>query len=256
MQVEIVLDSKNPYTGKRLTTFYLVYPQTIHNHVLTHRVFSRNASSFRAVSSGRVLAQETVYPVWSKEKRGMQGEKFDALNPGEGRIISKLDRIVDEMESFVSKKCQELLDLGAHHQNVNDYLRPFRNIHVVLTGTEFRNFFNVRLHSKVKPEMEMLARHMKVALDTSTPQERYVHLPFIDPTEYDTLPLWDACLTSIARCARISYLHKGSSDDIELGETMWKRMEYSPFEHVAFARESGVYANFQDWQSYRNQKGQ
>ena len=54
MKVEILLDSINPFNGIRLTTFALEYPQNIHHQVLTHRMFSRNSMSLRAMSFERV----------------------------------------------------------------------------------------------------------------------------------------------------------------------------------------------------------
>ena len=45
---EIVADSLAP-SGVRLTTFVLTYPRFIHAEFMTHRMFSRNASSSRAI---------------------------------------------------------------------------------------------------------------------------------------------------------------------------------------------------------------
>ena len=48
IKVEIVADSINQQ-GDRLTSLVLTYPRIIHAEMMTHRMFSRNASSSRAV---------------------------------------------------------------------------------------------------------------------------------------------------------------------------------------------------------------
>lgn len=71
MKAEILLDSINPYTGHRLTTFYLVYPQNCHQHILTHRMFSRNAMSLRAISTeARHLLELTESEAKQLDKEG------------------------------------------------------------------------------------------------------------------------------------------------------------------------------------------
>ena len=42
----VIADSISP-VGKRITTLELVYPRYIHSEFMTHRMFSRNASSSR-----------------------------------------------------------------------------------------------------------------------------------------------------------------------------------------------------------------
>lgn len=258
MQVEIVLDSVNPYTGQRLTTFSLSYPQYIHNHILTHRAFSRNSSSYRAMSTGRVIKEDLVYPIWTKEKRGMQGQPLDLINPTEYAICLEADLIVQELYEKTLKAVEHLQTLGMHHQNTNEYLRPFNNIYTLITATDFENFFTLRCSNQAKPEIEALARAMRVEYSMSVPIQRYVHLPFIEVDEKEDLTLTDANLTSAARCARISYQSKGFSleQDLELGRRLYEDKHLSPFEHSAFARKDFVnYANFYTWQSYRNYKG-
>src|ERR1700743_2471111 len=62
----------------RLTTLQLRYPKFIHGEFMTHRVFSRNASSSRAIPTERLLAEvrsdiERAAPVfWGKNQKGMQ----------------------------------------------------------------------------------------------------------------------------------------------------------------------------------------
>ena len=45
---EVLIDSVNP-AGQRLTTFVLRFPRFVLSEFNTHRMFSRNASSSRAI---------------------------------------------------------------------------------------------------------------------------------------------------------------------------------------------------------------
>src|SRR5690606_35372760 len=73
----ILADSISP-TGKRITTFQLRYPRFIHSELMTHRVFSRNASSSRAIPVAKMIAQvrnDPAMPIhWGANQSGMQAK--------------------------------------------------------------------------------------------------------------------------------------------------------------------------------------
>lgn len=247
MEVKVLLDSINPYTGTRLTTLHCVYPQFIHQQVLTHRAFSRNSSSLRAISFNRAIEEfDVVYPTWTQEKKGMQGEVIT-----DDYTCFKANEIVGEMYEAVAYGCAKLNDLGIHHQDINNYLRPFQNIHTVISSTDWDNFFQQRLHESTKPDMQKLAQQIYQALEESEPVKQVCHIPFC----VDGLDFQDTCLISAARLARISYF-KWSDDpnkDLELAKKLLKDKHLSPFEHVAFAQPNeGYYANFKDWKQLRH----
>lgn len=258
MEVKILLDSINPYTGTRLTTLHCVYPQFIHQQVLTHRAFSRNSSSLRAISFNRAVDEfEIVYPTWTEEKKGMKGEVVTDY-----RTILQADLMVMRMHQLVTEGCQKLHELGIHHQDINNYLRPFQNIHTVITATDWDNFFEQRLHESTKPDMQKLAQLIYKALEESEPVEASYHIPILEDfmlsdIELDTsnYSFEELKLISAARLARISYF-KWSDDpnkDLELAKKLLKDKHLSPFEHIAFAQEqSGYYANFKDWKQLRH----
>ena len=54
ISASIVADSISP-TDDRLTTVVLKYPRFIHSEVMTHRLFSRNAASSRAIPIEKML---------------------------------------------------------------------------------------------------------------------------------------------------------------------------------------------------------
>ena len=54
IKANIILDSISP-DGVRLTTLELIYPRFIHSEFMTHRMFSRNASSSRAIPVQKMI---------------------------------------------------------------------------------------------------------------------------------------------------------------------------------------------------------
>ena len=78
IQAKIIEDSISS-TGKRITTFQLLYPRFIHAELMTHRVFSRNASSSRAIPVTKMLAmvrEDPAMPIhWGRNQPGMQAKE-------------------------------------------------------------------------------------------------------------------------------------------------------------------------------------
>ena len=256
MTAEIILDSINPYTGIRLTTLHLIYPQSIHPEFLTHRVFSRNSSSGRAISYSRFEKQQRPTIIWTKERKGMQGERLNPIDIDDYVIIKQADVTVDNMHNMVLHYCNQLKELGIHHQDINDFLKPFRFIHTIVTATDWDNFFNQRLdYDNVKPAMFELALEIKSAMNSSSPIDRYYHTPFVDVNDFEKED--DAFLVSAANCARISYQAQGTVEsNIALGRKLIEKQHPSPFEHAAVASEHlQYYNNLNSWRSYRNMKG-
>lgn len=257
MKAEILLDSLNPYTGQRLTTFYLVYPQNCHQHILTHRMFSRNAMSLRAISTDRVNDFDLVYPTWTLEKKGMTGDLADK----EKSYLA--DKELERMFVEISACCNHLKDLGIHHQNINDYLRPFLDIHVILSATDFDNFFQLRLSESTKPDTRKLALAMKQAMEDSKPVKRKVHCPLYKESYNNNIRIVDKSLEETkricaARLARYSYMKWTDklSEDLTLANKLIENKHASPFEHIATASpENKYFANFNSWIQFRKELG-
>ena len=69
---KVIADSWN--SNSRLTTLELEYPRYIHSEFMTHRVFSRNAQSSRAIPVETMidkLMKEDWYPIFMKNQKGM-----------------------------------------------------------------------------------------------------------------------------------------------------------------------------------------
>jgi thymidylate synthase ThyX len=81
--VKILKDSFAP-SGKRLTTWELTYPRFVHSELMTHRVFSRNAASSRAVPISKLIERVKTDPAlpvwWGKNQAGMKArEELDPV---------------------------------------------------------------------------------------------------------------------------------------------------------------------------------
>jgi hypothetical protein len=73
---KIIADSRSALDGSRLMTYELEYPRFIHAEVMTHRVFSRNAASSRAIPVHKMVdlvMDNPAMPIhWGKNQAGMQ----------------------------------------------------------------------------------------------------------------------------------------------------------------------------------------
>lgn len=241
--------------GVRLTTLELYYPRFIHAEFLTHRQFSRNASSSRAIPVKRMLEQVENNPAmpihWGKNQPGMQAreecnEALDLRDWDDLRDEPTREEAWREAAHAAHRVSLEFSRVGYHKQIANRLTEPFQFIKVVVTAAEYDNFFALRLHEASQPEIHELARVMKGAMCQSEPEERSVgehHLPYIKDGEwhkYDWNPFTstDAIKCSVARCARVSYNnHDGSNCDVESDIRLYDQLleagHMSPFEHVA-----------------------
>ena len=261
--VKILCDSSAP-SGKRLTTWELTYPRFVHAELMTHRLFSRNSASSRAIPVEkfveRVKADPAMPIFWGKHQAGMQAYKELDENAKE-----EAERLWLEARDQALEFAEMLKNLGLHKQIVNRILEPWLFITVILSATEFDNFFHLRNHHAAQPEIAFIAKQMWHLYHAEQPREvpeGAWHLPFVTAEERlgcdtDTLKK-----ISTGRCARVSYLtHDGRRDlqkDIELhdklcaGPATGEPGHWSPFEHVARAlAEPTKSGNFIGWHQYR-----
>lgn len=256
---EIILDSISP-ADIRLTTFKLRYPKFIHGELMTHRVFSRNASSSRAVPISKSLQEarsrdlQAAPEYWGAEQKGMQsGGELPPGVAGTSRAVWNL--AAQRAADFA----QELAQLGVHKSIANRVLEPFLHINVLVTATEYLNFFGLRLDRAAQPEMRVLAERMWAAWNDSEPQELALgewHMPFIEHPDFDvTATAEDRAncrLASAARCARISYesfetgKRSTPEEDLALANRLMASGHWSPFEHVATPDQQKS-AGISDW---------
>lgn len=280
---KIISDSVSETTGTRITTMELSYHRFIHSEFMTHRVFSRNASSSRAIPVDTLLKQVRNDPMmplyWGSNKPGMQaGEELsgDELHIVQSEWLNAARIAADAAE--------QLKEQGLHKQIANRLLEPFLPIKVIVTATEWDNFFALRDHRDAQPEIQELAHCMKKAMDESEPDVLYPgdwHLPYVTKTElYQwvedlgdvNIALELALKVSSARCARVSFLnHDGTkpliNKDVDLFNMLVKRpytdgkgntfadddpIHASPTEHQATPMKvHGWSGNFRNWKQFR-----
>jgi hypothetical protein len=259
IKVKVVKDSISK--GQRLTTLQLRYHRYIHGEFMTHRVFSRNASSSRAIPVKTMLKQvwsDPAIPVhWGANQPGMQARKH---LEGFRLWAAKTAWILAAKLMCVFAWLMVLI--GLHKQIANRILEPWQFIHVIVSATDWDNFFLLRDHPDAQPEIRELAREIKYWMDHSTPTELKVgdyHLPYITDEEFRLNSLEDCVKMSTARCARVSYLtHDGKKPskekDIKLHDDLVvaEPIHASPSEHQATpAEDDDYYKNFRGWIQYR-----
>lgn len=233
----ILADSVNP-RGVRLITVEATYPAIVHEHLLTHRAFGRCTGSLRAVPVAKMIAAVREHPyvpdAFGENRPGMVAG--DDLPPEKQEIARRMwlaaaRSACDQAEAMAAA--------GVHKQWANRLLGPFSWRTVIITATDWGNFFNLRCHPDAQPEIRRAAETMRTAIDASTPRPLAVgdwHLPLITEEDgpADILP-W----VSAARCARVSYLthavRRDLSEDLTLAHKLHTAGHMSPFEHAARA---------------------
>lgn len=254
IRAEVVRDSI--YNGIRLTTLEVEYPYYIHAEVMTHRAFSRNFQSNRAIPVERYIqrvAESSWYPIFMKNKPGMA-----ATEELSGMELMQAKREWDYAKNSACISAKYLSGEGCHKQIANRLLSPFATITGLITSTEWDNFFELRIHPAAQQEIQELAIKMKGVMDSSKPNQLDIthwHTPFIRDEE-EELPVDLKLQLSAARCARVSYLtHNGERSidkDVVLHDDLKRDKHMSPFEHVATPSvSSGFSGNFKGWVQYR-----
>lgn len=253
---EIVADSINITSrNKRITSFILKYPRFIHAELMTHRMFSRNAASSRAIPIQKFIEDvltEPAMPIhWGAKQKGMQAD-----NEVDEETKIKAMKIWLEARDASVTFASQLNALGLHKQVANRLMEPFFHITTLVTATEYHNWFKLRAHKAAQPEIRELAYKMQDALKVSTPKEMKNgdwHIPFGDRFT-DGLNIQQKLKVATARAARVSYkTFDGAINyekDYELHDSLLEEGHYSPFEHSAQAQ-FGEFANFCQWKPYR-----
>lgn len=269
IRASIICDSISPH-GNRLTTFRLRYPKFIHGELMTHRVFSRNASSSRAVPVKKNLEEVRsdelrASPVhWGAEQKGMaSGEELnnvDKLLYADDYAFSGKTRKEAALQEWkaaalmAARTAEDMIRIGVHKSIVNRILEPFLHINVIVTATEYMNFFGLRLDKAAQPEMRVLAEAMWSCYNESNPfklQPDQWHCPYLDFDAMSECMAYAAVhnlsgnelgiKVSVARCARVSFMNfqtgKRSTieEDLELHDRLVGShpMHASPAEHQA-----------------------
>jgi thymidylate synthase ThyX len=236
-ECKVLADSISQYEF-RITSFQITFPRIILAEFNTHRVLSRNSASSRAIPVEkriRMIELDPFAPVaFGKNQSGMQATEelgeHDAREAAAWWERSTWDAI---------KNARHLADAGVHKQLANRVIEPFAWHTVIVTGTEWQNFENLRDSKMAQPEIKTIAVMMKEARRASDPtllaDDRW-HLPMVGSEDFDLeVTGHDPAKVSAGRCARVSYLtHDGErapAKDVELCDTLISNGHMSPLEH-------------------------
>lgn len=253
--------------GKRICTLELQYPRFIHGEVMTHRVFSRNAMSSRAIPVAKMIEQVRNNPAlpvyWGANQPGMQ-----ASTELTGETLAEAREMWFQAADAAAEFAEKMSNLHLHKQIANRVLEPFQWMRTLVTSTEWDNFFELRMHPDAQPEFQALAVKIHDAMSESEPVIRWyagpnsLHLPYVRDAERRVYREDVLLRLSTARCARVSYLtHDGQTPDVEKDLELYERLvgskpiHASPCEHQAspLPDASEAHRNFVGWSQYRQE---
>jgi len=263
---KIIADSTDQ-KGVRIITFELDYPRFIHSELMTHRVFSRNSASSRAIPIQSMIDNIRANPAtpihWGKNQTGMQakqeltGVELEAAQTQWGAAAT--DALYWSYRLSTN---------GTHKQIANRITEPFQHMKVVVTSTEWNNWFWLRNHPDAQPEIAELAKQMLIAMENSKTEvlkHGEWHLPYVKTyrdTEDSVRTYWDdevaqitlqqAIMISASSCAQVSYRKNDTS--LEKAEVIYKRLiesepcHASPVEHQAMCYDQHIgLGEFGEW---------
>lgn len=250
---KVIKDSVNPH-GIRITTMELEYPRFIHSEFMTHRMFSRNSASSRAIPVAKIIEQVENNPAmpvhWGKNQAGMQAKEELHGVEREAMIQSWIASAKE-----AASRAKVMSQAGLHKQVVNRVLEPYQIMKVLVTATEWNNFFWLRAHKDAQPEIHELAIQMRKAMLESKPEELEYgmwHLPYVVSKitdgkqsfwvdEETEISLQDAQMISCSSCAQVSYRKLDSS--LEKAKDIYKKLVESEPVHASSLEHAAMCAD-------------
>lgn len=179
IQAKMILDSIDP-RGNRLRTLEVIMPRYILAEFNTHRMLGKNSASSRAIPLRKMILSvinNTFIPyAWQEDHKGMQGTTYldstklfyleDFMDKAKEFILGvdedeSLDLYINILKDYKHKRltlvdwwllardkvleCVAILGIfGVTKQLANRLLEPFMYHKVLVSGTEWQNFFNLR----------------------------------------------------------------------------------------------------------------
>ncbi len=246
IRAAVVANSVSAISGEEIVTFLIDFPRFILAEINTHRNFSRNGASSRAIPVAKSI--ETLF-----------ANPFTPIHFGQNKAGMTADNEVDKTTKATAKcawdfaarnaidSAKTLNSLGIHKQVTNRVLEPFSYMRMVVTATEWDNFFWLRLHEDADPHINELARVMLFALQESVPtalQHGDYHVPFFGEGFWTPaiearygVTAQQAIEHSMSCCAQTSYrkLDMSSEKTQDIVKKLFggSRSHSSPSEHIA-----------------------
>lgn len=264
---KVVADSIGP-SGVRLLSVLCSYPLMVHAEHLRHRCFSFSVASNRAIPTRLIIRQvidNPVVPVWFGKNQGGMSAREELT--GWRLRVARWAWLAARWPAIAIVWL--MLRIGLHKQIANRVLAPWQWVTVLVTGTDWENFFALRCHPDAQPEMRQAAEMMRDAIAKSKPRQLQAgewHWPLIEPHEIaergidpDKIESGDrqTGMMSAARCGRVSTINhdkpKTWMAEVRRADEFYAAGHMSPFEHPAQAlADDRRVANLRGWQSLRS----
>lgn len=242
--VSVLADSTSN-TGSRLTTVLATFPRPFLAEINTHRMFSRNSASSRAIPTEDQIERviENPYlPQFNERVKGMG--VGDPLSPVEQ---AKAEQAWLGMRDAVAIGARVLLKVDK--SRANRPLETFLWHTAIISATDWENFLALRqpangpvpnLDFPAQPEVQIVSRMIADALAESTPVllgEDDWHLPMITEDERREWPIEYLKDVSAGRLARVSYDTHENFEEMAASALRTAGLKtnghLSPLEHVA-----------------------
>lgn len=265
---KVICDSIAP-NGARLTTLEVRLHRFVLAELNTHKLFSRSSASSRAIPIQKRIDEvrdHIAAPLyWGKNQKGMQAD----VEMSDEEKLQGMEVWEDARDAMIFY-AKRLMKLGCHKQVANRLLEPFSWHTVVISSTEWDNFFWQRVSKLAQPEIMVPAKMMMEAREASKPVDllygKY-HLPYMTADDKNAIDdLIDQAdsrekmaMVSVGRSARTSYGTQADTREIEADLALYERLRtanpphMAPFEHVARPKRKGEkrYGNFFGWMQLR-----
>lgn len=244
--------------GTRLITVQATFPRFILAEVNTHRVFSRNSASSRAIppddkiEDGKVVKKGLLTRVMEEP---FIPETFNARVKGmgvgaalEANDVAACEDAWLDARDFAVRQARILVERNVDKSRVNRLLEPFMWHTAIISSTEWENFFALRCPpgDEATPDFPAQLEFQKVALlmrecmraskpkqigHTGSAADQYWHLPLVTAEDIKVAregkfqdPTWESwkwlAMVSAGRCARVSF---DTQDDYESAATSHSR---------------------------------
>jgi len=140
----VVAHSKSEVSNTECISYILRYPRSIHSEFMTHRMFSRNAASSRAVPFNKMIKMikdDPFIPIAFQENHpGMQGTTYIE----DEQIIQYVTKQILFLRDVAVDVAERIGSNNVTKQIINRYLEPFMWYTCLVTATEYENFFKLR----------------------------------------------------------------------------------------------------------------
>ena len=231
----------------RITTLEVIMPKFLVAQFNTHRVFSRNSASSRAIPILTTIRNVFTSPVHPK----------DYGTPANGKGMQPKANLT----GWRAYLAGNLWNTAMYTTIVVCWLlnkEPFTYTKVLVTSTEWENFIKLRMHGAAQDAMFEVATAISCALADSTPTKMILgdwYLPYVGI--FNHYPSQEQFDISVSCCAQVSF--RTSDMSVEKAKRVVTSLlnddvkHWSPFEHIAKAK-LGQHANYNGFQSLRSIK--